>query len=58
MRWCLTANATGCTPRDLGTIGAGLDEMCGYFNQTKYEAYRECGKLLYSFVTFADAQRK
>lgn len=56
MRECITSNSTGCSPKDLGAIGAGVNEMCGYFNQTGYEAYKDCTKLLYSFVTFADKQ--
>lgn len=57
MRSCLMSNSTGCSARDLGAIGAGVNEICGYFNQTKYEAYRDCTKLLYSFVQFADGQK-
>lgn len=54
MRACLTSPTTGCPLQDLRAFGASTNEMCGYFNQTGYEAYRDCGKLLFSFVTYAD----
>lgn len=35
-------------------MGPAANEMCAYFNRTGYEAYRDCGELLYAFVMFAD----
>ena len=56
MRDCLTSNTTGCSPQDLRSIGTVFRDICIYFNETKYEAYEGCTKLLYSFVEYADGR--
>ena len=55
MNSCLR-NSTTCSSGDLRALGMNLQETCEYFNATQYQPYRECTKLLYSFVTFNDGR--